>query len=149
MRPVKAEDLRRLKNKKGIVIRRAGEEDKEKLWQFIGEQFALWRREVEPAFRWKPTPVHIALQKGRVVAFSAYDTNNFGTGWFGPMGTHPQLRGLGIGAILLKYCLQDLKEQGHRTAIIPWVAPIAFYSHHCGAVVDRVFWRFEKKITHK
>jgi len=144
--PVDQASLTRLEEDNGIVIRRAGEDDKEKLWQFIGEQFALWRREVEPAFRWRPVPVHIALQEGRVVAFSAYDTNNFGTGWFGPMGTHPDLRGLGIGAILLKYCLQDLKEQGQQTAIIPWVAPIAFYSHYCGAVVDRVFWRFQKKL---
>jgi len=144
--PVYEEDLRRLEKENGIVIRRAGEDDKEKLWEFIGEQFALWRREVEPAFRWKPVPVHIALHEERVIAFSAYDTNNFGTGWFGPMGTDPDWRGLGIGAILLKFCLQDLKEQGQRTAIIPWVAPIAFYSHYCGAVVERVFWRFKKNL---
>jgi GNAT superfamily N-acetyltransferase len=33
-------------------------------------------------------------------------------GWFGPMGTHPDLRGLGIGSILLKRCLKDMKRNG-------------------------------------
>ncbi len=130
-----------------ILIRRAGEEDKESLLVFIDEHFALWRREIETSYKNTPISNHIAIHEGKVKAFSAYNTNNFGTGWFGPMGTHPDLRGLGIGEILLKRCLQDMKEEGLESATIPWVAPIAFYSHYCHAVVERVFWRFEKAIA--
>jgi mycothiol synthase len=93
-----------------------------------------------------PVSVHVAVVDGIVKAFSAHSANNTGTGWFGPMGTHPDLRGKGVGSILLKRCLEDLKHAGHSQAIIPWVGPIAFYSHFCGAVVDRVFWRYEKVI---
>ena len=78
---------------------------------------------------------------------SDHNTNNFGTGWFGPMGTHPDLRGMGIGEILLKRCLQDMKEEGLEYSTIPWVAPIAFYSHYCYAMIERVFWRFEKSLA--
>jgi len=66
-------------------------------------------------------------------------------GW-NAAGTHPDLRGKGIGGILLKRCLQDMKDWELETSIIPWVGPIRFYSYYANAVVNRVFWRYEKKL---
>lgn len=130
--------------KQNIVVRRAGYDDRQAILKFIDQYFPLWRTEVENSFLSLPISLHIALLKDEIRAFSAHNGNNFGTGWFGPMGTHPDLRGKGIGGILLKRCLQDIKDWGLPQSIIPWVGPVSFYARTVGAVVERVFWRYEK-----
>jgi len=129
-----------------ILVRRAKPDDKQAVLDFIQDEWALWSNEVEVAFQDMQPSIHIALLNGEVKAFSAHNANNKGTGWFGPMGTHPDLRGRGMGAILLKRCLNDMKEMGLSHSIIPWVGPIDFYAWHANAKVDRVFWRYEKKL---
>ncbi len=129
-----------------IEVRRARPDEKQAVLDFIKDEWLLWSNEVEMAFKDEQPSIHIALLNGEVKAFSAHNANNKGTGWFGPMGTHPDLRGKGMGAILLKRCLQDMKDMGLSHSIIPWVGPIDFYSWHSNAVVDRVFWRYEKKL---
>jgi GNAT superfamily N-acetyltransferase len=132
--------------KDNIIISRAGYDDAEDMLTFIDENFALWHPEVENMYNSIPVSLHIARYNGIIKAFSGHNGNNFGTGWFGPMGTHPDLRGKGIGSILLKRCLQDIKDWGLERSVIPWVGPIRFYSHYVNAVVDRVFWRYEKNL---
>ena len=129
-----------------IEIKRAEESDKEAVMQFLETEWQLWKNEAEQAYLNHPVSMFIARQNGKVKAFSAYFTNNKGTAWFGPMGTHPDLRGKGIGGVLLKMCLQEIKNAGFETAIIPWVGPIAFYSHYASAKLKRVFWRYERHI---
>ena len=133
--------------KHSIEIRRASLTDRDDLLEFIDQPWALWKNEIEMAFKSNPVSIHIALKEGKVMAFSAYEGNNRGTGWFGPMGTHPDLRGLGIGTILLKLCLGDMKRAGYKKSIIPWVGPISFYSHYVNAYISRIFWRFEKQLN--
>ncbi|MFC2124097.1 GNAT family N-acetyltransferase [Bacteroidota bacterium] len=129
-----------------IEVKRADKADKKGILDFISKEWALWSNEIEMAFKDDPPSIHIALLDGEIKAFSAHNANNKGMGWFGPMGTHPDMRGKGIGAILLKRCLKDMKEQGLRHSIIPWVDPICFYAHHANARIDRIFWRYEKKL---
>jgi len=131
---------------KGIEISRATYNDMQEIMDFIDEHFDLWRHEVMNAYNSLPVSLHIARKEGKIKAFSGHNGNNFGTGWFGPMGTHPDLRGLGIGGLLLKRCLQDMKDWGLEKSIIPWVGPIRFYSYYANAVVERVFWRYEKNL---
>ncbi|PKP09455.1 MAG: hypothetical protein CVU09_10950 [Bacteroidetes bacterium HGW-Bacteroidetes-4] len=135
--------------KASIEIKRATLNDKEELFDFISEDWMLWQNELEMAYRFAQPAIFIARQNGRLKAFAAYEGNNQGTGWFGPMGTHRDLRGKGVGNVLLYLCLSDMKHQGHTSATIPWVAPIAFYSHYANAVIDRVFWRYEKKLKNE
>ncbi|MCF7840231.1 MAG: GNAT family N-acetyltransferase, partial [Candidatus Marinimicrobia bacterium] len=71
---------------------------------------------------------------------------NVGTGWFGPVGVDPKFRQYKIGKVLSLKVLHDLKKRGFAMAIIPWVGPIPFYQRLCKAMVDRVFWRFEKQL---
>jgi len=129
-----------------IEISRAEYSDREEVMQFVDENFPLWRHEVSNAYNSLPVSLHIARHNGKIKAFSAHNGNNFGTGWFGPMGTHSDLRGKGIGGILLKRCLQDMKDWGLTQSVIPWVGPIRFYSYYANAVVNRVFWRYEKNL---
>ncbi|WP_439181759.1 GNAT family N-acetyltransferase [Carboxylicivirga taeanensis] len=133
--------------REGVEVRRAKPSDKQAVLDFIKDEWLLWTNEVEMAFKDEQPSIHIALMNGQVKAFSAHNANNKGTGWFGPMGTHPDLRGKGMGAILLKRCLNDMKEMGLSHSVIPWVGPIDFYSWHANARVQRVFWRFEKKLN--
>ncbi len=84
---------------------------------------------------------------GEIIAFSEFETNNKGTGWFGPMSTSVNARGKGVGGVLLKRCMNEMKKMGFKTSIIPWVGPISFYMHYINSPVDRVFWRYEKKLS--
>jgi hypothetical protein len=61
------------------------------------------------------------------------------------MGTGGELRKLGIGGVLLRRCLNDMRELGHvRTAQIGWVGPIPFYARTVDAYVERVYWMYRR-----
>lgn len=131
----------------GVEVRRATTEDDARLRAFFDTEFGdSWLLESRQAVDNESPALHLALRDGRIVAFSAHSTQNREWGFFGPMGTLPETRGLGIGRVLLLRCLNDLREGGHKSAVIPWVGPIAFYSHHANARVDRVFWRYRKSL---
>ena len=93
----------------------------------------------------EPVTLHLAVCEQQLLGFAAYDANNKGTGWFGPMGVRGDSRHAGIGCALLRACLGDIRKQGHRVATIPWVDAIPFYEKCAGATPSRTFLRFEKK----
>lgn len=129
---------------RGIEIRRATVADSAAVTQLLEEHWPPWRKEVLASLLNTPPSLHLALAVNEVVAFSVYDANNRGTGWFGPMGTAPAARRQGIGQLLLFRCLRDIAAQGHRYATIPWVDPVGFYKQCAGAAVTRIFHRYEK-----
>lgn len=129
-----------------IDIRRATRDDWPLVEELIRNHFKAWLPEIQTTYKNNPISLHLAEFNGKIEAFSAYDANNLNTGWFGPMDTNPILRGKGIGGILLKRCLADMKQQGHKVSIIPRVGPIPFYLHYAKARLTRVFWRYEKSI---
>ncbi|MBN1933673.1 MAG: GNAT family N-acetyltransferase, partial [Anaerolineae bacterium] len=65
---------------------------------------------------------------------------------FGPMLTSPELRGLGIGSVLLKRCLVDWQKAGHTRCEIIWTGPISFYARAVGATMGSAFWVFYKSL---
>ena len=129
---------------RGVEIRRASGSDLEPVETLVQTHWPSWRREVLNSLKNSPVSLHLAVKDNSTVAFSAFDTNNLGTGWFGPMGTAPEARRQGIGQVLLFRCLADIAAQGHRYAIIPWVGPVEFYRLCAGAAVSRIFNRYEK-----
>lgn len=131
---------------KGFEIRRARESDKEKVYEMINKEWPPWVAEADVTFRHDPISLFIALKEGDVVGFSAYDSNNVGTGWFGPMGVLTEYRKYGLGQVVCKLCLAEIKKQGFHTSIIPWVGPVRFYSKVCNARNDRVFWTYQKQL---
>lgn len=130
----------------GFEIRRALMADWDDVMALLARHWPAWIPEVERALSNYPISLHLALHQKKVAAFSAHDGNNQNTGWFGPMGTDPDYRGRNLGGVLLLRCLADIKAQGHRRAIIPWVGPYAFYLHYADAHITRVFWRYRKKL---
>jgi len=144
----------------GIRIRRAGErsgtselaaidgQGDTRALSAIGELWSAWLPEVNAALALSPPAVHLAETFDGVFAgFAAHSANNRSVGWFGPMGTDPRYRGLGIGTILLRRCLRDLREAGFETATIPWVGPVEFYERSVGARTRRSYLRYELIIT--
>jgi len=131
-------------NTKNIEIKRAEKSDTDALMKWTIQNFKAWRFEIGNALKNEPISVHIAKLDNEIIAFSAHEGNNPGLGWFGPVGTTEAARGKGVGGILLKRCLQDMKDAGYKEAIIPWVAHIPFYMHYINSKVNRVFWRYEK-----
>jgi len=129
-----------------FFVKRAEQKDRQKTLEWVDKNFEGWNAEVTAAFNNNPVSLFIAGKAGSVLAFSAYEANNKGTGWFGPMGTDKEARGKGLGAVLLKKTLSAMKHEGFTKAIIPWVGPIPFYMKTVNASVSRVFWRYEKKL---
>ena len=130
----------------GIRVRRAESRDNEVLQQFLQRHWPPWQHEVQCSLGRARPAVHLAFRGEELLAFSAYDGNNAGCGSFGPMGTAPTARGLGIGRVLLRRCLRDIKAKGFEQATIPWVAPTGFYEHHVGATIARRFHRYQKEL---
>jgi mycothiol synthase len=127
----------------GIVTRRATPAEVEVAAQFALDSFgAAWQHEVGDARRFARPPLFVALEGARVVSFAVYDTT--GTARFGPTGTHPDYRQRGIGGVLLKYCLRDLRERGETLCEIGWAGPLGFYARAVGARIGRTYWGFRK-----
>lgn len=130
-----------------IQIRRAEADDLVPVKEWLGQTWPAWIDEVAQAFRNDPISVHLAFHESAVMGFAAYDANNRGLGWFGPMGTDARFQGHGVGRALLYRCLHDQWQQGYEHAIIPWVGPVDFYQRTCNAVMWRSFRRMEKPLS--
>jgi predicted N-acetyltransferase YhbS len=131
----------------GFSVRRATLQEWEPLQGFLQQHWPAWVHEVKRALENEPPAVFVARREGHIVAFAAYQGNNRALNWFGPMGTTPECRGKGIGALLLRLCLRELARQGWKQAIIPWVGPICFYARFCDAWLDRCFWVYRKQLA--
>lgn len=83
-------------------------------------------------------------QPVEVLGFAAYGSSR--PSWFGPMGTTPAARGLGIGGVLIRRCLRDQRAAGYERAQIGWVGPVPFYASSAGARIERVFFLYRKQL---
>jgi mycothiol synthase len=130
----------------GITVRRAGAEDVPALVRFTLANFGEgWAGEITHSIGRDQAGCHLALAKdGALLGFAAYGSSR--PTWFGPMGTAPAARGLGIGALLLRRCLVDQQAAGHDRVQIGWVGPLPFYSKAIGARVERVFLLYRKQL---
>lgn len=124
----------------GIQVRRADDRLRGPAAAFVRQHWGdNWAWEVEHA-----GGCHLAVRDGAVLGFAAWGARPH---WFGPMGTAESARGLGIGAVLLRRCLRDLRANGARQAEIGWVGPKRFYSLAVGARVGRVFWQYGRDLA--
>jgi len=129
-----------------VSVRRASETDRTALAALLDAHWPAWQPEADCAMGNRPPALHLALRGESAIGFAAHSATNAPLGWFGPMGTAPEARGLGVGAVLLKRCLADLKAEGHPRATIAWAAALPFYERACGATVARRFRRFERAL---
>jgi GNAT superfamily N-acetyltransferase len=108
---------------------------------------SVWGEELELGVRGDRSTVQIALVDGAVRAFAAQGV--YRSGMFGPMGTATDMRGTGVGAVLLRRSLDDLRHNGARHADIGWIADAAlpFYARTVGARCGAAFWVLTKPLA--
>lgn len=129
----------------GIEVRAATTEDLPALVAFAQDTFAgTWGAEITHSLNRPAGGCHLAVRGTRILGFAAYGASR--PGWFGPTGTAPDAQGLGIGGVLLRRCLRDLRDRGYPTAQIGWVGPIPFYSSAVAARIERVFFLYRKQL---
>ena len=130
----------------GIEVRRGRPEDEQALRAWSDREFGgTWGEEAAMALRNELPRLHVAVRDGAFLGFAGHGIQRLAM--FGPMGTDPAARGLGIGAVLLRRCLADMREAGIEVAEIGWVGPVRYYSKTVGATLGRVFWAFEKSVA--
>ncbi|MEV0383897.1 GNAT family N-acetyltransferase [Nonomuraea sp. NPDC050643] len=133
-----ADELARLE-RAGVTVH-AADGDRGRVTAFVEEHWnERWAWEAEHA-----AGLHHAERDGRILGFAAWGSR---PSWFGPMGTAPDARGLGLGGVLLRRCLADQRAAGQATAQIGWVGPLRFYSRAVGARAERVFWLYRRDLA--
>jgi GNAT superfamily N-acetyltransferase len=131
----------------GVFVRRLRPDDEPRFTEWVRTFGGTWHAEAAGALRRDPVGCHIAVRgegsESEYVGFACHGVNR--RAWFGPMGTAESMRGQGVGAVLLRRCLSDQRDAGLRHAEIGWTGPIRFYSRAVGAILDRVFWTYQKE----
>lgn len=119
----------------GISIKRALIVDKELILNFIREEFpgsGGWLWETEKALMQNPGGCFIAVKEKQVVGFACYDST--AKDYFGPTGVRSDMRGQGVGRVLLIRTLHAMREAGYGYAVIGAVSDAAdFYQKTVGA----------------
>ena len=129
----------------GITVRRAARAEAESIaaWLRQGPWSDLpWPDETLLAFAGDRPGCHVAVRDDSYLGFACHGCNR--RTWFGPMGTLESERQHGIGTVLLKRCLADIRATGEESAQIGWTGPIRFYARAVGARIDRLFWFYQK-----
>jgi predicted N-acetyltransferase YhbS len=119
---------------KGYRVRRAEPWDRLRLKKFATEHFGeLWAVEADRAFLHTPITAYVALDGKDLAGFGVFECTR--RGYFGPTGVREDLRGSGLGALVLLRCLESMRELGYAYAIIGSVGPAEFYEKLVGATV--------------
>ena len=131
--------------KHDITVRRAVAQDRGQITQLcLAENSGGWAIETGMALDMAPIPVFVATRHGKIVAFATHSL--CGPIQFGPMLTATELRGKGVGSLLLKRCLRDWQQAGIERCEISWAGPLSFYTRTVGATMGRAFWAFHKSL---
>jgi GNAT superfamily N-acetyltransferase len=130
----------------GLTVRRLRPDDREAFSAWLERQWSpVWHFEGLSSYQRDPISTFIVTFEERICAFASYGVSNFENG-FGPTGTEPDMRGRGLGRVLLHACMRDIRALGHQKAEICWVGPITFYARAADAWISRVFWFLEKAL---
>ena len=106
-------------------------------------QSDAFRAEVLQAGENRPVSAFVALVGERPVSFAVYGVTGRNVS---ALRMPPDYRRRGLGGVLLRLCLQDLRDQGWRVADISWAGPVHYYARAVDAVVHKVYWVFTKEL---
>ncbi|MFC1683804.1 GNAT family N-acetyltransferase [Candidatus Zixiibacteriota bacterium] len=129
----------------GFRIRRLEPGDRQAFLSFLGGDPREDGYRVEKCYQQGPISCHIALRGDVIVAYAQYDVDR--PCWFGAMRTAEKFRrAKGLGTVLFKRCMADMRQLGYEKALIGWVAPLYFYSKVADARVCATMWLLTKSL---
>ncbi len=127
------------------IYSRATTQDKAELIAFVQKHHGIGSWPVETAMVFENDPVTNFIARDattrELVGWATHSCSFVGS--FGPTGVLKELRGQGIGGILLRWCMHDLMTTfKQKEMIIRWVTgnTVKFYSKAVGAYISQVFW---------
>jgi mycothiol synthase len=137
----------------GIVFRRALPEDRDWVTAGVERELAAsvpsrrWAYLAGLAFGPATPTIEVAAERttGAFLGFAAYDVARAGA--LGPMGVTARSRLGGVGAVLLKRCLRDLRAAGYPHGEIFAVGPIPFYAKTVGARFGRIYYQYARPLA--
>lgn len=91
-----------------------------------------WGSEARVALGNRPVSLFVAVRDGALRGFCAYDATL--NGLVGPIGVAEPARGQGVGAALLRACLDDMRAMGYAYAVAGAVGAPNFFHRVAGAV---------------
>ena len=101
--------------------------------RWVAEHFSAgWASEVQVALNNRPVSVWIATQRVELLGFACFDAT--ARGFFGPIGVADAMRARGLGAALLRVCLQDMRAAGYGYAVAGGVGAPEFFRRVAGAI---------------
>jgi len=125
----------------GLDVDRVLEDaDVEAVERFVGREWPEWSPETAVGLA-QGTCFAAFDPERRAVGFACHSVNR--AGWFGPTGTDPSHRGVGIGHALLAEVCRDVMVAGYGDVEISWIGPMRFYAA-AGGSVSRVFRMLHK-----
>ncbi len=123
-------------NVKGIWIGRPLAHQSPGILSFIRENFSeCWEAEARVGFSLTPPSILVAVEQesGKPSGFCCWDCT--AKGFLGPIGTLENVRGRGVGRVLVLSCLKSMREAGYAYAIIGDAGPVDFFVSICDARV--------------
>lgn len=140
----------------GLRVRRLTMDDYQQAWDYVAREFEYpsalatdpvgrrWAYLATSGLKLNPPTLWMAEKDGEFCGFAVTDVA--APERLGPMGVSPEVRKLGVGTVLLKRALADLRARGVETGVIYGAGPYAFYARTVDAVVNAVFWRLRKAL---
>ncbi len=117
----------------------------ETLLNWVEENFSVfWKTEAEMALKNSYGGVFIARRDENILGFSAYGVLK--RNWFGPIGVKKDIRGKGIGTVLLFKTMSRLRCNGQRIVIIPWTSHLYYYTQLPETYRIRYFNIYQKEL---
>lgn len=115
------------------VIRKPIGPEHDLVVDWIAREFSAgWASEARVALGNRPPSLYVALRDGRLVGFCCYDAT--ARGFVGPIGVAEAERGSGVGAALLRACLDEMRNVGYAYAVAGAVGAPEFFRRVAGAV---------------
>ena len=146
-----------LEREHGLRVRRLTMDDYQKAWDYVEREFEYpsalatapvgrrWAYLATSGLKLDPPTLWMAERDGEFCGFAVTDVA--APERLGPMGVSPEVRKLGVGTVLLKRALADLRARGVDTGVIYGAGPYAFYARTVDATVNAVFWRLCKPLS--
>ena len=141
----------------GLRVRRVSMADFQKAWDYVAREFEYpsalatapvgrrWAYLATSGLKLDPPTLWMAEKDGEFCGFAVTDVA--APERLGPMGVSPEVRKLGVGTVLLKRALADLRDRGVDIGVIYGAGPYAFYARTVDATINAVFWRLRKPLS--